>query len=350
MNMRNGHPEEIIATWLYLEEEGQESLYHQVGGKSSSPEFQLVYMRSVACFFATSVRHNAQSRHILFSNTRELPVSVDGVIFDELLDRLGVEKVYLPLTFCTPQGYYGSWRNQFYIFDVVRHFAEHCTDNDALLLLDSDCVFTQNVAPLFEQIRKDGCVVYDVGYSPSEPINGLSRKQMGEVFQSLNPSGVYDTVPTYFGGEFLAITGGVARILTERFAPLWTQLIERHSLSLDKLNEEAHCLSYLYTSLGKVGDGSPYIKRIWSGLPHHPTNIETSDLGLPIWHIPAEKRYGLRRLYLQVKNSHSLFWRTPVGPELTRLLGNFLGIPKRTPLKYVLDVTDAVMFKAFGRY
>lgn len=344
------HPEDIIATWLYLDEEGEESSYPQVGGKSSSPEFHLVYMRSVACFFATSVRNNPRSRHLLFSNMKEFPVSVDGVVFDQLLDRLGVEKICLPLTFCTPQGYYGSWRNQFYIFDVVRHFAEHWNDNDALILLDSDCVFTQDVAPLFEQIHQDGCVVYDVGYQPSEPINGLSREQMGEIFQSLNPSGVYEDVPTYFGGEFVAITGGVAGTLTENFARLWIQLVDRHMLKLPKLNEEAHCLSYLYTSLGRVGDGSPYIKRIWSGLPHHPTNVEPSDLRLAIWHVPAEKRYGLRRLYHQVADQGSFVWCTPVGSEFTKAVGEYLGIPRRTARKYILDLRDAAIFKLLGRY
>ena len=49
-------PMTVQATWLYAEREGEESVYPQVGGRSSSTWFQAVYWRCVAIFFASAAR------------------------------------------------------------------------------------------------------------------------------------------------------------------------------------------------------------------------------------------------------------------------------------------------------
>lgn len=64
-----------LATWLYADPEGSESRYSQVEGRSSSADFQAVYWRCVVLFFATSVRHNPDARHLLYTNVSVPPPS-----------------------------------------------------------------------------------------------------------------------------------------------------------------------------------------------------------------------------------------------------------------------------------
>lgn len=111
---------DIISTWIYLDSPEESSEYPQVGKGSHLPEFQQVYWRCVAVFFDISTQTNPARRHILFSNVEadKLPV-VDRLDLKSFLKARKVEVVTLPLTWQTPEGYFGKWRNQFYIFDIL---------------------------------------------------------------------------------------------------------------------------------------------------------------------------------------------------------------------------------------
>ena len=75
-----------ISTWIYLDSPTESSEYPQVGKGSHLHDFQKVYWRCVAVFFALSKQHNPESRHVLFSNKKaeELPV-VDGLDLKQFL-------------------------------------------------------------------------------------------------------------------------------------------------------------------------------------------------------------------------------------------------------------------------
>ena len=63
-----------------------------------------------------------------------------------------------------------------------------------------------------------------------------------------------------------------------------------------KLNEEAHFLSMIYAHLGYHESlGNQYIKRMWTAARYD--NVVASDVGFPIWHLPAEKRYGFKAMF-----------------------------------------------------
>ena len=58
--------ETIIATWRADSTEDQ-AHFPQVAGEITSPAFQAVYWRCVACFFATLVKLRVPGRRILFT-------------------------------------------------------------------------------------------------------------------------------------------------------------------------------------------------------------------------------------------------------------------------------------------
>ena len=148
----------VISTWIYLDQPDESSEYPQVGKGSHLPEFQKVYWRCVAVFFALSRTSNPDARHILFSNCpeKDLP-NVDGLDMGEYLKKQDVEIVTLPLTFQTPPGFFGKWRNQFYIFDILQFFEKNFGEDTALVVLDSDCLINASLRSEERRVGKE-CV------------------------------------------------------------------------------------------------------------------------------------------------------------------------------------------------
>ena len=334
-----------IATWLYAERDGEESVYPQVGGRSSSTWFQAVYWRCVAIFFASAARTTPDAHRVLWTNA-EVP-DVDGHDLGAFLDRLGVEVETRPFTFQPPPGYYSAWQNQFYVLDLVEALGERLGEGEVGVLLDSDCVWTRPAAALVDATRRHGALTFDVGLGEDEWQNGLTRREMGALYAELDAPA--PSVPPYIGGELVAVTRATAGELAAAARPVWDKMLARHARGASTFKEEAHLLSFLYHQLGvETGTANPFIDRIYTSLKDGKT-VRPGHLDLMLWHLPNEKRYGLRRLFPAVLDDRSWFWTLPVGAAWRERLGRVLGVPRRTPAKAVRDVAAAVRDKARAR-
>ena len=301
-------------------------------GRPSSEAFQAVYWRCVVVFFATSYRVQPETKHLLFTNVESLP-EVDGVDIAPVLERLGVEIVRLPLTYTTPPTYYGAWRNQFYVFDILRYLDNRLDAHDSAILLDSDCVWIASAGSMKDALARDGVLTYIQHYSPEWEVNGLNRAQMARIASSL--LGVEVPHPLlYCGGELIAATGAELPRLVSEVDATWSRLLERHERGEPTFNEEGQTLSYVYFKLGyPLGTGNAFIRRIWTGSLGSYNNTLPDDHGLVVWHLPTEKRFGIGRLFPLVLDPGSEFWSVPVGREFRESLGSFLGVPRNDPRK-----------------
>ena len=296
----------IIATWICVDTEDNSTYFPSAKGKSSDAKVQNIYWRCISCFYTMAKYYNPDATLALFSNTPNLPV-VDGADVKQLLQQLNVKFYVTPFEYVTPQGYYNQWRNQFYEFSIFKYISTHedFKDDDAFLLLDSDCIITQNLASLFAEVTAEQCITYIIDYAPDHDINGNSRKSMQAVFRSLLNKKV-EYIPQYHAGEFYATTVAVLKRIINDFYTVWTQLLALNEAGLDKLHEEAHTLSYLFYKNGfEGGQANKYIKRLWTD-PTSFRNIKNGDENLAIWHLPAEKRHGFAVLFgwLQKCNFH----------------------------------------------
>jgi hypothetical protein len=337
-----------LCTWLYAESAGGESTYQQMRGRSSSSGFQAVYWRCVCVLFATSHRHQPSRKHLLFTNVEDIP-EVDGTDVTELLSGLGVEIVRLPFTFETPPGYYEAWRNQFYVFDIVRYLSERLDADDAAIVLDSDCVWIANVGPMSDALQRDGVLTYVKHYPPDWPANDMSRIEMQHVASGLLDVGVpYPLL--YCGGELIAATGAELPRLFSEIEIVWSQLMAFHERGEPAFKEEGQTLSYIYYKLGyPLGTGNAFIRRIWTGSLGMHNDATSGDHGLVVWHLPTEKRFGIRRLFPSAVRPDSEFWSMPLGREFREYLGSHLGVPRNDVRKRARDfarrVSDRVRYR-----
>jgi hypothetical protein len=333
-----------IATWFVADKPGEETSFPQVGGMSSSAKFQNIYWRCVTCFFASSLQQNAGQSHLFFTNT-DLPI-VDDIDLAELFRKWGVQIIRLPITFRLPPAAGRSWGNQLYILDIIKYAAAN-EFLDNIVVLDCDCVWTMTVDLISEAISRDGCLTYTLDeehYPWDAAINGATRQEMADALRRWTaecgidvPSKIQNaSLIHYHGGEIFAATKEVCRDLGRLTDSLWHWWLKT-GLDCSGVKEEAHFLSILY-ALRSYPDytANPFIKRIWTTF--HSNNVRRSDLDLAIWHVPAEKKTGFRRLFHEVSGDRREAWANAPREDYNKMQGRFLGIPRRELTKLFLDV------------
>ena len=97
-----------------------------------------------------------------------------------------------------------------------------------------------------------------------------------------------------------------------------------------KFNEEAHTLSYLYFKNGfRAAKQNPYMRRIWTN-PLFYREVQATDVDLTLWHLPAEKTFGLRTVYDVLMNETNNFGLDMRAETYTELIQKSLGVPHLT--------------------
>jgi hypothetical protein len=329
----------MVGAFLRIDRAEESSAYPQVGLNSSLPSFQAAYWRTAAVFYASSRRANPEARHLLFTNAE--PPIVDGHDLAVFFRGLEVELVDVPFTYRPPEGYWESWGNQFYVLDVIHHLSERKANFPAVIL-DLDCIFVDSGDRLFEAIEHTGIanyVVEEIDADASYNSNGLTTVQLQRIAEEI--AGRSLPRIRYCGGEIFGATWEVAKAVAATAPSLWQTCIERHRRGLPKLNTEEHFFSALFAAMGlPVGTANGLMRRIWTQRAYQ--TATQADLELAAWHLPAEKKYGLRRLFAEVTNPNSSFWQLPFDASFTQYLGRRVGVPTTTFAKRALDGMVAV--------
>jgi hypothetical protein len=318
-----------ICTWFCADEKGEESIFPQTGQKSSSASHQNIYWRCILVFFITSKRFNKEEKHLLFTNVSTVPV-IDGIDVRKVLEELDVSIIHTSFKYKTPKGYYGRFQNQFYEFSILESIAENDMNlKDQYLVLDSDCIFLKPAAHLFKAAASQGFISFTDPVQPDFVINGLSRLDMKAIFEDLLGRKI-DDIPEYHLGEFLLCSVANIKKIYSDFLELWPKLLERNAQQQPKFNEEAHTLSYLYYKNGlKESKSDKYMRRIWTN-PLFYRDVRPSDTDLVIWHLPAEKTFGIAKLYQHFLEQSDNYGFNIPNDEYQTYVRHALGIPNLT--------------------
>jgi hypothetical protein len=335
----------IISTWFYQESAEEQGIYAQVRGDSSSQAFRDVYRRCLAVFFASARRANPDAELVLALN-RSWDPSASRVArqVHETLTALGVEQVVLDYTFRPPETWRRAWRNQFFVLDVLHELAERVDDDALVLLLDSDIAWTgsSRTERMWQDLAEQGCLTYHVQHPPAdieqygEWLHGLTdlSRDMGA---SLEPG----EKVAYSGGEFVALRGDACAQVAAAAREAWPEVLARHRDGRPNVHEEAYLLSHLYATLRlPTGQAGSYVKRLWTQ-PLRYRDVGPEDLELVLWHVPAEKLYGLRRLYGRLRRRGMATFLSEPHRTWHPRTAKMLGIPANPPTKVVRDVTRA---------
>lgn len=327
----------VIATWFYSNSAAEGGAYAQMRGDVASEAFRDVYRRCIASFFATAARANPGADLRLYTN-EPWNASASNVArdVDRLLTRLNVTRGVVPYHYEPPAEWPRAWRNQFFVFDVLEDIARDVDDQDRIVLLDSDIVWSGSArtSELWGRITERGSLQYDIEYPLDHNINGLTRRELAAVSARYT---VHESPPSeapYSGGEFVALRGDVLGRLVEVASRIWPLMKSDFRAGLPVFTEEAHMLSFLYGEVGRGASADDLIRRVWTQVPGS-HDARPGDLELALWHVPAEKRYGLARLYQRTVHD-------PRGLPMRNEIARTLGIPAPSPMKIIADVSLAL--------
>lgn len=277
-------------------------------------------------FFTTFRYYNPNAKLIFFTNLQK--IDLPPFLID-LFTAQDVEIKTVPYTCRPPKGWFSSWMNQYYLYDILLEMGRRMSAQDTVIVCDADCLCRKPLAPLFDKVAADGSAFYKMGYPRSYVLNGTSIEQMEAVYR-----GCYGENKTlyYYGGEFICLRGdNVARVNAE------FPVLSKYNFALPdgaaRLHEEAHNMSVIAARLG-IGNetANGYVKRMWTA--RQCNNIEPADAELSVWHMPAEKKTGFYRLYCYLQRTGGItdeaaFWRRA---------SVWVGVPKVSTAKKVADI------------
>jgi hypothetical protein len=331
----------VISSWIVLDDKEDATAFPSTGRDSSTQDFQKVYWHCIALFFASSRIHNPRNRHALFCNKdvrQAAPADVLAILTD-----LNVDFVTFPLHYRLPKGSVSRWGNQFYVLDIIKHFAQN--DHAAGFIIgDSDCIWRKPLTSFGDEIFEKRCLLYTLrsedqkGYERGNLLNGMTHHRMKEVVETVFDQEL-NHLPNYHGGEFFAADRDYCVDIARDFDLLWTKAVNEANMP-DSIKEEAHFLSILAEARGvQPYTGNHVIRRIWTHFSD--INVQIDDMDLAIWHLPAEKRFGFARMYAWY-NASVASWRHIAPEEFNLQSASFMGMPRRSPVKLVQDVVQKI--------
>jgi hypothetical protein len=337
-----------VSTWFYTQSKEEGGDYAQVRGDSSTEPFRDVYRRCLGVFFLSARKANPDAELVLYLNTpwHESSSQVASEVW-RLLQSLNVAVEVIQYKHQPPLSFAKSWKNQFFVLDVLFDLSNKVAQDDAWVILDSDIVWsTQSTDSLWQALRAGGTSTYTVGYELSQPVNGLSIKSLGELGDRAGLK--LGARLEYSGGEFVGGNGSSIMELSDLSHAVWTLLMAEHESSHEVQFEEAHLLSLAYSVLGvEPGAMNGFIRRLWTQ-PFKYQNVVTDDAKLSLWHVPAEKKYGLRRLYRTIASDYRALL-TMENAQWVSECQQQLGIPVNSLLKITRDTTRAIRSRAAAR-
>lgn len=318
----------LLATGFVVDAPGQGTTFPSAGGNSANPKVQAIYWRCIASLFASARITNPAQRLALFCNVR--PPVLAGVDIAKVLEGYGVELRLTPLTARLPQGRTAAWGNVLYFFDILTAL-EGEPDDLRFALVDSDVLVTAPLEPLWALFDAEEFAGYIVETAVDAPVNGLTRREMAKVASGLTGR---DFAPLpHFGGELFATTISAWRRNRTVFDTMLEQASSGTGPAAGVLTEE-HIFSIAFALLDQpASNAQGIIKRIWTS-PRHST-AAPGDENLPIWHLPAEKRYGLADLYHWLARRG--FPADLPHEEFRQIAMQFCAVPRKSADKWLRD-------------
>lgn len=260
-----------------------------------------VYLKNAIVALASAKIQNPDARCILNCN-----FEVDAIL-KTIAEQAGIEIHLVPYgAFRSNETF--SWAITQYKFDSMAYVLGLMEAEDCMLLLDTDTVCVREMSEIFDE-AKQALVLYAMyhGYYQEK------RQSIRKNYQKLYCLEQADLV--HYGGEFFA---GSKRLLME-LVSYCKEIVEqaREREDLEPWDDE-HVLSIAaeHFMKEKIYPASAYICRYWTNKFYLvSTNFYYNPVH--IWHLPAEKNYGMIVLYEYFEKHHTF----PKKEQMAKIMG-----------------------------
>ena len=310
----NGSEINVVIPFVRIEASQNPNQRPQRIGDPADP-----YFKSMLVSFASLRRFNDTTQLTLVTN------APPPTPYAEQLSELGVQICLVPFAHRPPPGFSEKFTASLFLLDALDHLTAETT-----VLIDPDVLC---IRPLDNMLSyAHGSVgVLQVDSTPDENINGLTRRQAGELHALL---GEPQDCPVHYGGEFYVIPIRHLETLQVRCRAAWALALDRHALGRSKFWTEEHVLGFALRGV-PVSELADFVRRIWTA--HSFRQVDGTERDLTLWHLPAEKDRGFASTFLAATDRNSWFW-TVSDDAFRDRAGRAMGLHKRNFTRFALGV------------
>ncbi|MCM1173572.1 MAG: hypothetical protein NC341_00825 [Blautia sp.] len=185
--------------------------------------------------------------------------------------------------YTVPQNF--MWEYAFYKLKALEYIVNN-TDYEYILGLDSDTYVADGLEKLWTECEWDRPVLLPVLASTS----GDARKQ---IITDYERNWGQHLPLVHYGGEFIAGKRNVLSDFSKRINDIYSKVKQNGFQITDEMGDEGF-LSMAANDF-EVLSAYPFIRRYWTR--HAWYGADTCWADVPIWHLPAEKDYGILKMF-----------------------------------------------------
>ena len=190
-----------------------------------------------------------------------------------------------------------EWSYAFYKLSALKYVTETMNYNN-ILLLDTDTYIVKSLSVLWKECDGQKLLLYNTRHD----LNHAIRKQMNIDYKKLFNNSNYSYIEQY-GGEFICGKKNVISNFVKELEKVY-EVIKNNDFNISKESGDELLISIAANYLD-VSDAGAYVERFWTQKFYLASTKWKYD-SVYIWHLPAEKRYGMISLYNYYKK-HGCF-------------------------------------------
>ena len=257
--------------------------FYSAENKIKSPNLKLLggvnsYLKSCYVSLKTAKLLNPQSSVVLVTN-KVLPDA-----FKSLFLSASIEIEYLNLnTYKMPSNF--KWEYAFYKLEALAHMVE-CDKYENILALDTDTYVSGNLDKLWEECKYDVPLLLPLDVECSSPVRKAIINDYLQLYGEKYPV-------VQIGGEFIAGSRQTLQIFSNKLLILYQQIRTNGFKISESSGDEA--LISMVMAKENYNCARAFVGRYWGRRAYY--NVSSDWVWTPIWHLPAEKNYGLIKMF-----------------------------------------------------
>lgn len=216
----------------------------------------------------------------------EVAIVSNKAIPEKYRDRFqkeGINNIIVPFTnYKMPKSF--PWEFAFYKLEVLSYMAD--SDHEYILGVDMDTYFSDDLEALWKECSYHRPIFYILPVSSTTE----TRRNMIKDYQRMSG----ECIPIlHLGGEFIAGSKQALALLSIDLKEMYKKIsIGGFRISVDSGDE---AILSMAASKRPFNCGNAFVHRYWSRRAFY--NVDSAWKWTPIWHLPAEKNYGLIIMY-----------------------------------------------------
>ena len=278
-----------------------------IGSEKVSDRTIDIYIKNAYVSLFSAKAKNPQDDVALVTNC-ELPFKYKDLFMREKIKIIKIEfnDFVMPKTFV--------WSLAFFKLCALKCIVNN-NNYEKILLLDPDTITVYNYKELWME-ADHGLLLYNINHSYANKY----RKSIVQNYQHLYQN---DKNLVHYGGEFIGGTNKVLKNFIEKCDKVY-KVIKENNFNISNDAGDETIISIAAIFLNNVIEAGAYIYRYWTYPSFFLISTNYKINPVAIWHLPAEKKEGMIRIYNHLQ-------RRGVLPSIEKMARIF-GFPRATRL------------------